>query len=93
MRRKRILPFVIGLIVVFGCSVMLPGCGTIRSHWGVEHEYDFDGDYHHRYHKKHKKHKKDKKHKKHKGYHRHDMGLSFGGLEMYGCESTISAGY
>lgn len=56
------------LIMAFMSATLLSGCGTVHSHWGIEHEYDFpDGDYHH--HHKHKKHKKH--HKKHKKHHHH----------------------
>lgn len=47
-------------------GIVTGGCGTVRSHWGIEHEYDFP-DGHHYYKPKHKKHKKHKKH-----HHHHD---------------------
>lgn len=49
---------------------MLSGCGTIRSYWGIENEYEWGDGYYddHHHHHKPPKHKKHKKHKK----HRHD---------------------
>lgn len=65
------------LVLVIGCilsGLAATSCGTIRTHAGINHEYEYsfdDGyyDYGH-HHKKHKKHKKHhKKHKKH--HHKH----------------------
>jgi uncharacterized protein YceK len=45
------------------CGTTLSGCGTIRSYWGVENEYEWcDGHDHHHKPPKHKKHKKHKHH-------------------------------
>ncbi len=57
------------MIVTLIISVILPAalssCGSVRTHWGVEGDYELpfgDDDY---YRPKHKKHRKHKKHKKH----------------------------
>lgn len=59
------------MIIVALVAVSAGGCGTIRKHWGMEHDYryDFDDDGHH--HKKHKKHHKKYK-KYYKRHHHHD---------------------
>ena len=55
------------MIIVALVAVSAGGCGTIRTHWGMEHDYryDFDDDGHH-----HKNHKKYKKY--YKRHHHHD---------------------
>ncbi len=69
MRRRKLFTLVCALCAAVVLSMTLPACGTIHSHWGVEHEYDFpDGGHHHYKHKKHKH----KKHKKHHKHHHHD---------------------
>lgn len=57
------------MVVTLIISVILPAalssCGSVRTHWGVEGDYELpfgDDDY---YRPKHKKHRKHKKHKKH----------------------------
>lgn len=54
-------------------AIILPSCGAIHTHAGIDHEwgYDFD-DYGHKH--KHKKPKKQKKHHKpkHHKHHHHD---------------------
>lgn len=72
MRRRKFTTLLLSLCAAFVLSVSLPSCGTIHSHWGVEHEYDFPGGDHHR--PKPKKHKKAKKYKpkKHSKKHHHD---------------------
>ncbi len=72
MKRRKLL-LILAICAAFLASSGLSSCGTIRSHWGIEHEYDFpDGDYYYgKPHKKHKKHKKPKKPKHHK-HHDHD---------------------
>ena len=59
------------MIIVALVAVSAGGCGIIRTHWGMEHDYryDFDDDGHH--HKKHKKHHKKYK-KYYKRHHHHD---------------------
>lgn len=68
-------------LILLSFTPGLAGCGTIRTHWGVEHEYEFDGDGSPRYyyghhkppkHKHKKKYKKYKKYKKCKKHHHHD---------------------
>ncbi|WP_280121547.1 hypothetical protein [Duncaniella muricolitica] len=74
MRRRKFTTLLLAICAVFAMSVSLLSCGTIHSHWGVEHEYYFpDGDHHHHRPKpkKHKKHKKYKP-KKHHKHHHHD---------------------
>ncbi len=72
MRRKKSLFIIASLIIALILPVLMTGCGTVRGHWGIEHEYEFPDDgYHH-----HKKHKK-KKHKKHH-HHDHDSELDTG---------------
>lgn len=53
-------------------AIVLPSCGSIRTHAGIDHEwgYDFDDYGHHHKHKKYKHHKH--KHKHHKHHHHHD---------------------
>lgn len=48
-------------------AIMLPSCGSIRTHAGIDHEwgYDFDDYGHSHKHKKYKKHKKHHKPKHH----------------------------
>ena len=72
MKRK----YTIWLLVlcIFAGSSALSSCGSMRSYWGIDGNYDFDEGYHYGKHKppKHKKYKKPKppKHKKH--HHHHD---------------------
>ncbi|MDE5988211.1 MAG: hypothetical protein K2H17_02320 [Duncaniella sp.] len=72
MRRKRLmLAYVLGLILALAGSALTSSCGTVRTHWGMEHEYQYDfpdGSGHHHKHKK----PKHKKHKHHKHHHHHD---------------------
>lgn len=68
---KKLLPLGLIAILAFGFS----SCGTMRTHWGMEHEYNYDFDNgrpggHHKPPKPPKK-KKHKKHKKHHNKH-HD---------------------
>lgn len=73
MGRRKFTTLLLALCAAFVLSMSLPSCGTIHSHWGVEHEYDFpDGGHHHHKPKKHKKHKKYKPKKHHKKHHHHD---------------------
>lgn len=63
--KSRISWLLIALAGAVGGS-MLSGCGTTRSYWGIENEYEWnDGRYDDHHHKppKHKKHKKHKKHR------------------------------
>lgn len=58
---KRLSPRrLFSILIIAAVALSTAGCGTIRTHWGMEHEYnyDFDHDDHHGHHKKHKKHKK-----------------------------------
>ncbi|MDE5720295.1 MAG: hypothetical protein K2H99_03655 [Paramuribaculum sp.] len=67
---RRIFSMLVIAFVALGAG----GCGTIRTHWGMEHDYryDFDDGGHHHHHKKHKKDKKHhKKYKKYYKQHRH----------------------
>ena len=63
MRRKRFSAYIIGLLLAFVGSGLTSSCGTIRTHWGMEHEYqyDFPDGGSHKHHKV-KKHKNQKKH-------------------------------
>lgn len=73
MRRRRFFAYIIGLVILIAGSALTSSCGTLRTHWGMEHEYQYDfpdGGDHHRY--KHKKHKDHKKHKHHKHHHDDD---------------------
>lgn len=74
-RRIRKLLAVIIIAAISGSGLLsLNSCGTLRSHWGVEHEYEYefeDGGRHHKRPKPPKPPKK-KKHKKHKKHHHHD---------------------
>lgn len=71
-RLRRSIPGLLIAALILAMIPCLSGCGTVRSNFGIEHEwgYDFD-DGGHRHYKKPKppKHKKYKKHKKH---HHHD---------------------
>lgn len=65
------------LVLMIGCiltGLAATSCGTIRTHAGINHEYEYnfdDGYYDYGHH--HKKHKKPhKKHKKHHHKHHHD---------------------
>lgn len=59
--------------VTFGAVGVFTGCGTIRSYWGVENEYEWgDGSHHHHKPPKHKKPKKHKYHKHDRKHHHHD---------------------
>lgn len=61
-------------IVSGAASSLLSSCGSIHMFGGIEHEYDYDLDGHHR--GKHKGHhnkpKKPKKHHHHHHHHDHD---------------------
>lgn len=64
---KRLSPSrLLSILIIAAVALGTAGCGTIRTHWGMEHEYnyDFDDDGHHGHHKKHKKHKHQKKYYK-----------------------------
>lgn len=69
MKIRRILRLLAAIFLLAGLS----SCGTIRTHGGIEHdyEYNFDGHGHHHKHHKPKKHKKHKHHKKHHDRHHH----------------------
>lgn len=54
------------LIIIAVAGSAITSCGPVRSYWGIESDYGYDGD-HHKHHKKHKKHKKPKHH-----HHHHD---------------------
>lgn len=71
MRHKKI-PAIIGCLIMAVTLPMLFGsCGSMRSYWGVEGDYDFpyggEGGYYYQHESKHKKHKKHKKRKHHHG--------------------------
>lgn len=75
MKRRKFTTMLWAICAAFVLSVSLPSCGTIHTHWGVDHEYEFPdgGPYHHRPKpKKHKKHKKYKPCKHYKKHHHHD---------------------
>ncbi len=67
--KKRLLIKCLAALVLLGG---ITSCGTIRTHGGIEHEYEynFDGHHHHKPKKHHKKHHKHKKH--HHGHHHCD---------------------
>ncbi|RXE61271.1 hypothetical protein ED375_10825 [Muribaculaceae bacterium Isolate-004 (NCI)] len=71
MKRRLSPRRILCMIIVALVAVSAGGCGTIRTRWGMEHDYryDFDDDGHH--HKKHKKHHKKYK-KYYKRHHHHD---------------------
>lgn len=73
-QRMMFLILIVGSIIV---GLTATSCGTVRTHAGINHEYEYnfdDGYYdydHHHHHKKPKKHhKKQKKH--HHRHHHHD---------------------
>ncbi len=67
MRKLRKITLMVALLALLGG---MSGCGTIHSHWGIGHDYEYDfDDGGHRHHKKPKKPKKPKKHKKHRKHH------------------------
>lgn len=70
--RKGFIALVVALLAGGGFSTVVTGCGTVRSHWGIEQEYTY-GDDGHGPHKPHKP-KKGKKPKpgKHGKHHHHD---------------------
>ena len=69
MRRKSIIILLVACVLASGG--VLSSCGSMRSYWGVEGNYDFDDGYYHG--KKYKKHKKHKNHKYYKNHrHHHD---------------------
>ncbi len=50
----------ITLIISVVLPVALSSCGSVRTHWGIEGDYELpfgDDDYYRQKHKKHKKHK------------------------------------
>ena len=67
--KKRLLIKCLAALVLLGG---ITSCGTIRTHGGIEHEYEynFDGHHHHKPKKHHKKHHKHTKH--HHGHHHCD---------------------
>lgn len=67
MKKKYVIWLIIAILGLG--STLLTSCGSMRSYWGVEGDYDFDDGYYYK-HKKHKKHKKPKKHHHH--HHDHD---------------------
>lgn len=75
MRIRRSKFPILSLIMAFVLPLLVSGCGSMRSHWGVEGDLPF-GDSHYYYeqdhHHKDKKHKKHKKHKKYKKHHHDD---------------------
>ncbi len=76
--RHRTLRTLLTAALAATLTLGVSSCGTMRTHWGVEHEYNYDFDEGHPYHGKHKPPKppkppkKHKKHKKHKHHHHHD---------------------
>lgn len=57
-------------VLALGGSVAMVSCGSIRTYWGVEGNYDFSDNGNHR---GHYKHKKAKKHNHgHDHHHDHD---------------------
>ncbi len=62
---RRALTSLLIVILTTAITDILSSCGTMRSYWGVENEYNWNPDHHH--HKKPKK--KHKKHKHHKHHH------------------------
>ncbi len=68
MKKRNIVRLFVPMCLLL--AILLPSCGSIRTHAGIEHDWgcDFD-DYGHRH--KHKKHKKHNKHRHHK-HHHHD---------------------
>ncbi|MDE6491287.1 MAG: hypothetical protein K2L49_09045 [Muribaculaceae bacterium] len=66
MRRRKIIVGLIAAIIGAGSATAVSSCGSMRSYWGVESEYDFD-DHHHKH-----KHHKPPKHHKHHHHHHHD---------------------
>ena len=65
--KKRLLIKCLAALVLLGG---ITSCGTIRTHGGIEHEYEYNFDDHH-HHKPKKHHKKHHKHKKHHHGHHH----------------------
>lgn len=39
MGRRKLFTLIMGLVISLTVPVTLSGCGTVRSHWGVEGEY------------------------------------------------------
>lgn len=70
---RRSLPLLLITALLAAMVPCLSGCGTVRTHYGIEHDWGYDFDDGHHYHKppKHKKHKKYKKYKKQKKHHHH----------------------
>ncbi|MEZ3521780.1 MAG: hypothetical protein K1V78_09820 [Muribaculaceae bacterium] len=66
--KKRLLIKCLAALVLLGG---ITSCGTIRTHGGIEHEYEYNFDGHHHHHKPKKHHKKHHKHKKHHHGHHH----------------------
>lgn len=65
---RHILTTLLLVVVTIGITNAFSSCGTMRSYWGVENEYDWgEGSHHH-----HHKHKKHKHRKKHKHHHHHN---------------------
>lgn len=65
---RRFISFLLAFVAAVSPAVILESCGTLRTHWDVDHEFDFDdGSYIRREPKHHKRHKP----RKH-GKHRHD---------------------
>lgn len=65
MRRKNLTTLFITLIISVVLPVALSSCGSVRTHWGIEGDYELpfgDDDYYRQKHKKHKKHKKHRHH-------------------------------
>lgn len=67
LMRRKLLIWALVALLGGGSAICLESCGSVRSYWGVEGNYDFDD-----YGYKHKKYKKYKKHKKHHRHHHDD---------------------
>lgn len=68
---KRLIKYLLAVCLVVSGCVAFGSCGRTRTYWGIENEYNYDGNHHKPKYGKHKKHKKNKHHHD-KHHHCHD---------------------
>lgn len=73
MKKRNLMRLFVPLCLLM--AILLPSCGSIRTHAGIDHDWGFDFDDYGHHHKKHKKHHKHK-HKHHHHHHDDDKMMS-----------------
>lgn len=74
MKKKNLTRLFVPLCLLM--AIILPSCGSIRTHAGIDHDWGFDFDDYGHHHRKHKKHKKHHKHKHRHHHHDDDMMMA-----------------